>query len=325
MIRSWRSLTTIFILLAGLTLLLQSNARAQGDLQPGEVYRIGVEDVLRLSVPQASTLDSEGPVQANGTVYVTQIGEVVLAGLTIAEAEEVLLRRLKLYDPGITEVVLGVVEYNALRVFALGALNSPGSFTFQSSPSLWELIRAAGGPTADASLASCRVITILDGRPVSRTVNLTGYLSGHDFPPDVLQSGDTLVVPLMSEGVMGVPKTLGVQVFGGVATPTTVPIEKPTDLLSILMMAGSTMDNAELDKVDWVHRGAGPGKEVATRVDMRLFLERGLAAGNPTIYPGDVVYMPQRQPSWIQQNLPIILASLTTITTLLLTYDRLSD
>jgi len=117
-------------------------------VQPGEVYRIGTDDVLRLSVPQAPDLGSEGAVQANGTIYVTQIGEVVLAGLTLAEAEEVLLRRLRLFNPGITEVVLGVVEYNALRVFALGALNSPGSYTFQAPPTLWELLRAADGPTA---------------------------------------------------------------------------------------------------------------------------------------------------------------------------------
>ena len=101
------------LLLAVLCVLSPVVGLAQSGVQPGEVYRIGADDVLRLSVPQDPALDSEGAVQANGTIYVTQIGEVVLAGLTIAEAEEVLLRRLRLYNPGITEVVLGVVEYNA--------------------------------------------------------------------------------------------------------------------------------------------------------------------------------------------------------------------
>lgn len=313
------------LLVVGLCVLSPTAGLAQSGVQPGEVYRIGTDDVLRLSVPQAPDLDSEGAVQANGTIYVTQIGEVVLAGLTLAEAEEVLLRRLRLFNPGITEVVLGVVEYNALRVFALGALNSPGSYTFQAPPTLWELLRAADGPTAEASLASCRIITIEDGRPVSRTVNLTGYLTGNDFPQDVLQSGDTLVVPLLSEGVVGVPRAQGVQVFGGVVTPTTVPVNQPTELLTILMMAGSTVPAAELNKVDWVHRGAGPGRDVATRVDMRLFLEQGLTAGNPTIYPGDVIYLPERRPSWIQEYLPLFLAVITTTTTLLLAFNVLGE
>jgi protein involved in polysaccharide export with SLBB domain len=291
----------------------------------GDVYRVGVGDVLRLAVPQAAELDGEETVQTDGTVYVNQVGKVSLAGLTIAEAEEMLLRRLRLIDPSITEVVLSVMEYNALRIFALGALNSPGSYTFQAPPTLWEVLRAAGGPGENASLANCRVISIEDGRPVSRTVNLSGYLTGVDFPSDVLNGGDTLVVPLVADGVVGVPTTMGVQVFGGVVTPTTVPINEPTDLLSVLMLAGSTSETAELHKIDWVHRGVvGQQGAVATRVDMRQFLEQGLTAGNPMVHPGDVVYVARQRPNWFQQNLPIILASLTTMTTLLLTYDRLA-
>lgn len=292
----------------------------------GDVYRVGVGDVLRMAVPQMEAMDGEETVQSDGTVYVSQVGRVALAGLTLAESEELLLRRLRLFDPGITEVVLSVLEYNALRIFALGAVNSPGSYTFQAPPTLWEVLRQAGGPAENASLNNCRVISIEDGRPVSRTVNLSGYLTGVDFPQDVLRSGDTLVVPTVADGVVGVPTTMGVQVFGGVTTPTTVSIDRPTDLLSVLMLAGATVENAELNKVDWVHRDvSGRAGAVATRVDMRLFLEQGLNAGNPMVHPGDVVYVAQRRPNWFQQNLPIILASLTTMTTLLLTYDRLSQ
>ena len=306
-------------------LVAVTGALAQTDAV-GDVYRVGVGDVLRLAVPQMESLDGEEAVQTDGTVYVTQVGRVPLAGLTLAEAEELLLRRLRLFDPGITEVVLSVMEYNALRIFALGALNSPGSYTFQAPPTLWEVLRQAGGPSENASLNNCRVISIEDGRPISRTVNLSGYLSGVDFPQDVLRGGDTLVVPTVADGVVGVPTTMGVQVFGGVTTPTTVSIDRPTDLLSVLMLAGATVENAELNKVDWVHRDVtGTVGAVATRVDMRLFLEQGLTAGNPQVHPGDVVYVSQRRPSWIQENLPIILASLTTMTTLLLTYDRFTE
>jgi hypothetical protein len=92
------------------------------------------------------------------------------------------------------------------------------------------------------------------------------------------------------------------------------------------MLAGATRENAELDKVDWVHRGTGgDGLPVATRVDMTLYLQQGLASGNPMIHPGDVVYVKQTQPNWLQRNLPLILTSLTTMATLLLTYDRISD
>lgn len=306
--------------------LLVSVAAAQEDEQ-ANVYRIGQGDVLRLNVPQQAALDGELTVQPDGTVYVPQLGEILLAGLTLGEAEELLGQRLRLYNPGISQVVLGVVEYNALRIFALGAVIAPGSYTFEAPPTLWEVLRSAGGPAENASLAACRVITIQDGRPVSRTVNLSGYLTGEDFPRILLQGGDTLVVPTVSDGIVGVPAARGVQVFGGVASPTTVPIEGPTELITVLMLAGAPLETAQINKIDWVHRGGGgrAPSDVPTRVDMRQFLEHGLPAGNPVIHPGDVIYLPQYRESWAQRYLPVILAVLSTATTIVLAYDALQD
>jgi hypothetical protein len=58
---------------------------------------------------------------------------------------------------------------------------------------------------------------------------------------------------------------------------------------------------------------------------MRLFLEQGLASGNPIVHPGDVIYVTPGQPNWLQRNLPLILTTLTSIATLLVAYDRLAD
>jgi protein involved in polysaccharide export with SLBB domain len=250
---------------------------------------------------------------------------VTLAGLTLPEAREFLTQRLRLYNPAITEVVLTVLEYSALRIFVLGAVQSPGSYTFEAPPTLWEVLRAAGGPTAAASLAACRILTVVDGRLTSRTVSLTGYLTGESFPPDLLEGGDTLMVPTVADGIVGVPAARGVQVFGGVGTPTTVPIEQPTEMLTVLMLAGSPLESAELHKINWVHRrGGAPGPDIAMRVDMRKFLRQGQPAGNPVVYPGDVLYLPTYRPSWFQRNIPLVLTTLTSIATLYLAYDRIT-
>jgi len=318
-----RCRASVMLFLVLVSLVPGPQAMAQDATQPGEIYQIGTGDVLRINVPQQPSLDGQLTIQANGTAYISNLGEVALAGLTLAEAEELLGRRLRLYYPSINEVVLGVVEYNAMRIFALGALTSPGSYTFETPPSLWEVLRAAGGPGEGANLAACRIITVQDGRPVSRTVNLSGFLSGTEMPTDLLQSGDTLVVPTIADGVVGVAAAQGVQVFGGVATPTTVPIEQPTDLLSVIMLAGSSLENSELHKVNWVHR-TGSGQDVAQVVNMKQFLEHGMAKGNPVVSPGDVVYVPQYRQSAFMRVLPIILTTMTTIATLILAYDRIA-
>ena len=291
-----------------------------------DVYQVGPGDVLRLNVPQQPVLDRELTVGAAGTVYLPQVGEVVLLGLRLNEARELLTQRLRLYNPTINEVVLTVMEYSALRIFVIGAVASPGSYSFDQPPTLWEALRTAGGPAQNASLASCRIITIVDGRPVARTVNLSGYLTGESFPAEALQGGDTLVVPTVADGVVGVPATSGVQVFGGVGTPTTVPIESPTELLSVLMLAGSPLESAEMHKINWVHRpGSGNGPDVATLVDMRQFLRHGSPEGNPLVYPGDVLYLPTYREGWFRRNIPLLLTTLTSVATLFLAYDRISN
>jgi hypothetical protein len=60
-------------------------------------------------------------------------------------------------------------------------------------------------------------------------------------------------------------------------------------------------------------------------VNVKDFLKHGDPDGNPMIYPGDVVYMPQERPGWVQQYLPLILSLVATTTTAYLAYDRISE
>lgn len=317
---AWGSCCAVMVFALALC-LMPSAANAQED---GPVYRIGSGDVLQLNVPQLPALDGELNVQANGTVYVAQVGEVALAGLTLAEGEELLERRLQLFDPRVTDVVLGMAEYNALRVFALGAVVNAGPHTFEAPPTLWDVLRAAGGPDDNANLAACRIMAVVDGRPVSTTVDLSGYLAGTDLPDRLLRGGDTLIVPTIADGIVGVPASLGVQVFGGVRQPTTVPIQEPTELITVLMLSGAPLENARLRQVNWVHRSFG-GQDTAVKVDMRMFLEEGSPVGNPLIHPGDVVYVPHDRPNWLQRNLPLMLTVSGTVTAAIIAYDRVAN
>jgi len=63
---------------------------AQDRGEAGDVYRVSPGDVLRLNVPQEQSLDRELTVSDAGTVYLPQVGEVTLNGLTLPEAREFL-------------------------------------------------------------------------------------------------------------------------------------------------------------------------------------------------------------------------------------------
>jgi len=289
-----------------------------------EDYMIGVGDVLQLNVLQEPELDGSLTVRPDGTVAIPRVGAVGVADLTVSEAEEIIRQKLRLFDPSINDVSLTVTEYNALRIYVLGAVATPGPHTFTSSPTLWDAIRVAGGPLDSANLNLVRLVRQLDGITEMSTYNLSAVRTGQgDLPDVVLGPGDTVFVPVR-EGAAQVPADIGVQVFGNVVTPSTVHLTEPTRLLTILMMAGSPLVDSKLDEVWWVHRESN-NQYLANRVNLELYLEKGSLAGNPLVYPGDTIHVPQRKPSQFLAAIGVFLGIALTVSTLALTINRINE
>lgn len=293
--------------------------------QPREQeYQLGVGDILQLNVLQQPGLDRTLTIRPDGNAVIPRVGEVQLESLTLLEAEELVRQRLRLFDPSIGDVSLTVTEYNALRIYVLGEVSSPGSYTFNSPPGLWDVIRAAGGPSGGANLSVVRVIHQVDGTTTTETYDASPLVSGQGIMPAIrLHSGDTVVVSGGEGGIM-VPADIGVQVIGAVGVPQTVALSEPTRLLSVLMMAGTPLETGELHKVWWVHR-EGQSSYRSTRVNVKLFLEEGSLAGNPLVYPGDTIRVPQRGLGWFREFLPFVLSTATAASAILLTIDRLQN
>ena len=58
-------------------------------------YRVGIGDRIFLSVPQRPDLNRELTIEEGGVVNLPLIGEVQVAGLTLAEIDEKLLTAIK--------------------------------------------------------------------------------------------------------------------------------------------------------------------------------------------------------------------------------------
>lgn len=285
--------------------------------------RLKAGDQIVLIVPSRPDLDQSLTLDAGGRVSIPQVGEVALAGLTVAEAREILRQRLRVFYPKVTAVEVDLQSATQMRLYVIGGVRSPGHYDFAVPPAAWDLLRAAGGPSEGADLARARVVRVEeDGATVVVEVDLSGVLDGRGAPDVVLRNSDTLVVPTAAAGSVTVLAHAGVQVFGAVATPTVVPLREPTELLQVLMLAGAPLTDSNLRKVYWVHRG--PDGFRSNRVDVRRFLERGDPLGNPAVYPGDTIEVALYRPSWAARNLPLLLGMLATTATVVLAYDSLA-
>ena len=125
----------------------------QADLVPIpalQEYRIGPEDVLRVTVFEAPALNRSLRVSARGEISMPLLGTVKAAGLTPRELELVLqelFRRTYMKDP---HVGIFVSEMRSHPVSVFGAVERPGVFQLRRTRTLLEVLSMAGGLADDA-------------------------------------------------------------------------------------------------------------------------------------------------------------------------------
>lgn len=311
----------IALVLAAVVLAILAVAAGAFAQAGGALIRTG--DVLQMVVPGRPDLDRALVVDPTGHVDIPQVGEVRLEGMGLGEAGVLLKQRLRLIAPTLDVVELTRGGSATFRVYVIGQVGEPGLHEFPMQPTVWEVMRAAGGPLPTADLSEARVIREEDGRPGSLPMDLSRLLDGGEVPGGTLRDGDTLVVPALPVGVSGVPSSRGVKVFGAVAVPSIVPVDGPTPLMDVLMLAGAPTSDANMRKVWWVH--AAGDNDQAQLVNLRQYLEKGDPAGNPLIHPGDTIQVTIAKPGRLQTGFAFVLGTAAAISAVYLAINQSSN
>lgn len=259
-------------------------------LAAGE-YTLNPEDVISISVWNRPDLSREGPIRDGGEITFPPLGDIQAAGetpATLARSIEVRLTEI-LRTPA--QVTVEVVAYNSRRVTVSGAVTSPGRFSFETIPSIIDVLGAAGGLGAGADLSRVQVFRKAAGGQRAETVDLTSALQTGDFSGlPVLEPGDVLYVPTVS-GPGGAESPNSVYVAGDVSRPGPYGIGSGLDLLKVLSLAGGTLPTADLSGIQVVGKDAA-GRSFVVVVDLQRYLDRGQT--NFLVQPGDAVRVPSR-------------------------------
>ena len=157
-------------------------------------YRIGAEDVLRITVwdhpelndPSTNTPINYNPsgsaatnplsnrgssnpfgttVDAEGNIYYPFAGQVHLAGLTPREASTVLSKKLsdKIRNP---QVTINVINYRSQRIQVIGAVGRPQTVSLADVPlTILDAITQAGGVQKNAQTSTIFVIRGTSSQP----------------------------------------------------------------------------------------------------------------------------------------------------------------
>jgi len=197
-------------------------------------YEVGPGDVIEVAVYGNDDLSRIPTVQTNGSISLPLLGEVQVAGLTIAEVQRKITNLLEkdyLVKP---QVEVKVRDYNSQYVSVVGEVNSPGRKPLRGPTRLIDLLSEGGGfkPTASGEVMITRTDGEFEGGQNSITVRITRSASPS------MQDLVNLEVQLKNGDIItAFPKSF-VTVDGEVNRPGRYAIESDLTVTGAISLAG---------------------------------------------------------------------------------------
>ncbi len=180
----------------------------------------------------------------------------------------------------------------SVKIF--GEVHKPGTFTYDDSQNIIDMLMRAGGVTRFASVEQIRLIT--DDDPI--LFDLKDYLDGgnKDSLPDVA-AGATLFVPMKEEEVKTGNRT--VYVMGEVFRPGAYEIKEEASFFEILANAGGPSRFARTREIRIIRQNGQ-----VNRFDLQAYTEGLSTQIIPRVGPGDAIFVPEKndinQTSWLK-------------------------
>jgi len=250
----------------------------------GQEYTIGPQDVLGITVWGQTDLSRDYGVDPDGFIPFPLIGRVKAAGSTpkeLAGQLTELLGKDYLVNP---QVIVAVKEYLSQKVQVLGAAEKPGVYYLTGPTTLLEILSRAGG---FASTAGKQVLLV-------RNHGASGSSAALRLSLEKIQAGDPSEnTRVQSQDIVIVSKAQAYSyfIFGEVKKPGAYTLDKETNILEGITVAGGFTDKAAPSRTR-VIRSTPQGQQVI-EVDMNDILRRGREAKTVMLQESDVVVVPE--------------------------------
>ena len=256
--------------------LFPASLPAQGD------YLIGKEDILEIIVWGHDDLKRVAPVSLEGMISFPLIGEIRAEGISTVALEKVIAAKLGegyIVNPQVTATVK---EYKSQRVFVMGEVNQPGTYSVTRENNILFVLSQAGGPTKEAGE---ELVVIRPGRRVDRALtieeaekakeqiiqaNLRDVLAGDQKSKLTIRDGDTVIVSKMPYFF----------VMGEVKTPGKYNLERGTTVLNAISIGGGLTPLAAPKRTKITREQDGKKVEIPTTMET-------------LVLPGDTIVVPQ--------------------------------
>ena len=203
-------------------------------------YQIGPDDELIVDVYGNAQQTYRPKVSPEGSIRIENLSPIYVNGLTIEQAEQRIIGRLRTLYQGLNsagsgisaQVTLGSVR--SIKVTLLGQVVRPGTYTLSSLTTVFNALYAAGGPSPDRG--SFRNIRVYRSNRLVRTLDIYDFLLRADQKDNIR---------LLDQDIVFVDHYhTRVELAGQVKQPGIYEIRPGETLRTVLNFAGGFADRA---------------------------------------------------------------------------------
>jgi polysaccharide biosynthesis/export protein len=196
-------------------------------------YVLGTGDELNISITGFAAQTYKVKVSPEGTVQLDILSPIYVSGLTIEQASERIINRLKSRFAGLNssggglyaDITLGNIR--SISVTVIGEALQPGTFTIPSLANVFNVLYACGGPS---EIGSLRNIEVFRNGKVIRTLDVYDFLLHGDQKDNIiLQDQDIIRIPYVDTRV---------SLLGEVRNPKIFEVKRGEKLKDVLAFAG---------------------------------------------------------------------------------------
>lgn len=184
----------LFAVLVLLASVVPASAQENADL-----YRIGVDDQLQVSVWRNPELSVSVPVRPDGRISVPLIGDVLAGGRSPEDVARDIEQQLAAYirDPKVAVILTELRSHEFIsRVRVTGAVRTPISIPYRQGMTVLDAVLQAGGVNEFAAANRTRLYRREGEVTQTLPVRLGAILGSGDLDTNIeVRPGDVITVP----------------------------------------------------------------------------------------------------------------------------------
>ena len=211
-------------------------------------YTIAPGDEVIIMLWGETELNDTFIIEKDGYLFIPNIGQVFVNGLTLSKLEKKLFKLLKRVhsslDPKMgnpstfLDVSLGSLVLRPVRVFVLGEVIQPGSYSVKSSTSLFTSLYYFNGPSIKGSLRDIRLLR--KGKLITKIDFYDYLLSGSQVNDTRLQRDDVIFISKRGKTV---------KVSGEIHRSAIFEMKNDEGLIKLIKMAGGIKPTTYLKRL----------------------------------------------------------------------------